>query len=306
MTPVSLIQPSTRPLHPDGAAASPGEWRVKHTTMPIEAPEDSAAVARRFVDARRASRALPGYPGALPRSLDEAYARQDAAIALWGEPVLGWKVGRIPDVWIERLGEDRLMGPVFESRLQWLEAGDELTFPVIRGGFAAVEAEYIFVLARDAEPGRSDYGPIDAAALVRSLHIGVELAGSPLATINELGPAVVVSDFGNNAGVYVGRAIDDWRDRPWSRFTCATWIDGRQAGRGGALSLPGGPLAALAFALNRGARRGLPLKAGMVVSTGAATGIHDILPGQRALVGFDGLGDFAGRAYTALPLDASA
>jgi 2-keto-4-pentenoate hydratase len=270
---------------------------VKHTTTPIEAHDDSVAVAGRFVDARRAGRALPGYPGALPRSLDEAYARQDAAIALWCEPVLGWKVGRIPDAWIGPLGEDRLMGPVFESRLQWLEAGDELTFPVIRGGFAAVEAEYIFALARDAEPGRSDYGPMDAAELVRSLHIGVELAGSPLATINELGPAVVVSDFGNNAGVYVGRAIDDWRDRPWSRFTCATWIDGHQVGRGGALSLPGGPLAALAFALNRGAMRGRPLKAGMVVSTGAATGIHDILPGQRALVGFDGIGDLAGRAY---------
>lgn len=306
MTPVSLIQPSTRPLHPDGAVASPGEWRVKHTTTPIEAHEVSVTVARRFVEARRAARALPGYPGSLPLSLDEAYARQDAAIALWGEPVLGWKVGRIPDAWIGRLGEDRLMGPVFESRLQWLEPGDELTFPVIRGGFAAVEAEYIFVLARDAEPGRSDYGPLEAAHLVRSLHIGVELAGSPLATINELGPAVVVSDFGNNAGVYVGRAIEDWRERPWSRFTCATWIDGRQVGRGGALSLPGGPLAALAFALNRGAARGRPLTAGMVVSTGAATGIHDILPGQRALVGFDGLGDLAGRAFAALSLDTSA
>lgn len=279
---------------------------MKHTTMPIEAPEDSAAVARRFVEARRAARALPDYPGPLPRSLDEAYARQDAAIALWDEPVLGWKVGRIPDAWIGQLGEDRLMGPVFESRLQWLEPGDELTFPVIRGGFAAVEAEYIFVLARDADPRRTDYSPFDAADLVRSLHVGVELAGSPLATINALGPAVVVSDFGNNAGVYVGRRIDDWRERPWSRFTCTTWIDGREAGRGGALSLPGGPLAALSFALNRGALRGRPLKAGMVVSTGAATGIHDILPGQRALVGFDGLGDFAGRAYTALPLDASA
>ncbi|MGL6289139.1 MAG: 2-keto-4-pentenoate hydratase [Silanimonas sp.] len=269
----------------------------------IESAEASAAVAARFVEARRAARALPQYPGALPRSLDEAYARQDAAIGLWGEPVLGWKVGRIPEAWVESLGEDRLMGPVFASRLQWLETGDELTFPVIRGGFAAIEAEYIVVLGNDADPSRTDYTPLDAASLVRGLHIGVELAGSPLPTINELGPPVVVSDFGNNAGVYVGRAIEDWRQRAWARLVCATWIDGRVAGRGGALSLPGGPLAALAFALNRGARRGWPLKAGMIVSTGAATGIHDILPGQRALIGFEGLGDLTGRAFAAQPME---
>ncbi len=274
---------------------------MNHTVAPIEAPDASAAVAARFVAARRGSRALPEYPGPLPRSLDEAYARQDAAIALWGEPIVGWKVGRIPDDWLGRMGEERLVGPIFESRCEWLDPGDEMALPVIRGGFAAVEAEYVFQLGADADPSRADYTPSDAATLVGRLHVGVELAGSPLATINALGPAVVVSDFGNNAGLFVGRAIPDWADRPWSRLACTTWIDGREVGRGGALSLPGGPLAALAFALNRCARRGRPLRAGMLVSTGAATGIHDIRPGQRALVGFDGIGDLAGHAHLALP-----
>lgn len=276
---------------------------MKHSTEAIADRETNDAVARRFVAARRAARALAGYPGPLPTSLDEAYARQDAAIALWGEPVVGWKVGRIPDAWLARLGEDRLMGPVFASRLLEVEAGDELTFPVIPGGFAAVEAEFIFRLAEDAPSDRTDHDVQSAAALVGSLHIGVEFAGSPLATINELGPAVVVSDFGNNAGVYLGRRITDWQHKPWAQLTCRTWIDGREVGRGGALSLPGGPLAALAFALNRGARRRRPLTAGMIVSTGAATGIHDIRPGQRALVGFDSIGDLAGRAYALRPLE---
>lgn len=302
MTPVYPIQHArSRPV--PRADAEPGENGVKHS---CETPEDlatSEAVAGRFVAARRAARSLPDYPGPLPASLDIAYARQDAAIALWGEPIAGWKVGRIPDAWVERLGEDRLMGPVFSSRLQLLEAGDELTFPVIPGGFAAVEAEYIFRLAHDAPTDRTDHDTTSAAALVASLHIGVELAGSPLATINQLGPAVVVSDFGNNAGVFLGRAIPDWREREWARLSCRTWIDGREVGRGGALTLPGGPLAALAFALNRGARRGRPLRAGMIVSTGAATGIHDIRPGQRAIVGFDGLGDLTGRAFASLPLE---
>ena len=34
--------------------------------------------------------------------------------------------------------------------------------------------------------------------------MGVEMAGSPLATINELGPTVVAADFGNNNGLILG------------------------------------------------------------------------------------------------------
>lgn len=267
----------------------------------FEPPTLSQDIATQFVSARLSARALPVYPGALPGSLDAAYARQDAAIALWPDTLIGWKVGRIPDAWLERMGEDRLMGPVFARQLRELEAGESAELRVIDGGFAAVEAEYVFVLGADAEPGRVDYLPETAAALVAELRVGIELAGSPLPTINDLGPAVVVSDFGNNAGVFLGPPIPDWQTRDWSSLTCATWVEGALAGRGGALQLPGGPLAALAFALNRGGRRGRPLAAGMIVSTGAATGIHDILAGQSARLVFDGIAELEAHALPALP-----
>ena len=50
-------------------------------------------IARAFVEARNAGTGLPDYPGALPQSLDEAYAIQERAISLFGAPVVGWKVG---------------------------------------------------------------------------------------------------------------------------------------------------------------------------------------------------------------------
>ena len=65
------------------------------------------------------------------------------------------------------------------------------------------------------------------------------------------------------------------------------------------MSLPGGPFAALAFALSRCARRGLPMKSGYVVSTGATTGIHDIAIGQEARVVYDGVGELLCRAVPA-------
>jgi 2-keto-4-pentenoate hydratase len=57
-------------------------------------------------------------------------------------------------------------------------------------------------------------------------------------------------------------------------------------GRGGAAAIPGGPLDSLAFLLNLLHRRGRRLEAGQLVSTGAATGVHDILAGQAAVADF--------------------
>jgi len=267
--------------------------RLEETAHLNSAPAPSASVtpiesARRFVCARLGARALPEYPGPLPASLDEAYARQDAAIALWPDRVAGWKVGKIPPGWAEVVGEERLVGPIFAEHVQTQLPDQCLTLPVIDGGFAAVEAEYIFVLGHSAPAGKVDWTPEEAAGCVRELRIGIEFAGSPLATINHLGPAVVVSDFGNNAGLLLGPVIEDWRARSLDSLSCETFVGSRLVGRGGAASISGGPLAALAFALNRCARRGRPLVAGDVVSTGASTGIHDICIGEQARVEFAG------------------
>jgi 2-keto-4-pentenoate hydratase len=249
------------------------------------------AVAERFVAARLGARALPDYPGPLPETLAEAYARQDAAIALWPDDIAGWKVGGIGAPAAARLGAQRLAGPIFRRDL-WRACADAITpLPVIPGGFAAVEAEYVFVLATAAPAGRTEWTAAQAADLAAELRVGIELAGSPLASINELGPAVVVSDFGNNAGLLLGEPISDWRSRPLESLTCETQVNGRRVGRGTAAAVAGGPLAALAFALSCCARRGRPLGGGAAISTGACTGIHEVRVGDAVRVAFAGAGE---------------
>lgn len=269
-----------------------------------ERPDPAAvrrSVAQSFVAARQAARALPDYPGPLPETLADAYARQDAAIALWPDEVAGWKVGRVPDIWAVRLGESRLLGPVFRRHL-WHTRENAITpLPVIPDGFAAVEAEYVFVLADAVPAERRDWTPAQAAHVVAELRVGVELAGSPLATINELGPAVVVSDFGNNTGLLIGPPIADWGSRPLASLTCEMQVGGRTVGRGGAASVPGGPLAALAFALDCCARRGRPLRAGDVISTGASTGIHPVRSGDEVRAVFADTAELRGCAVRATP-----
>ena len=267
-----------------------------------DTPIGLAAIAASFVAARRQGSALDAFPGQIPADLVTAYQVQDLAIARWPDTVVGWKVGYIAAERRDGSGDERLLGPIF-SRQLWNATGGSTPIPVFAGGFAAVEAEYVLRLDADAPPGKQDWTPEEAAALPTTLFTGVEVASSPLATINQLGPRVVVSDFGNNNGLVLGPQIPAWTTLDESSLLAETWVGDVHVGSGGAGHLPGGLRAAFAFALSRSARRGRPLKAGDLIATGNATGIHDILPGQQARIDFDGHGSIECLAPAATPKD---
>jgi len=133
--------------------------------------------------------------------------------------------------------------------------------------------------------------------------LGVEVASSPLATLNDLGPGAIVADFGNNWGAVVGAVLPDWHARE-AGIVVETFIGGRQVGRG-SVTPRGAPVEALAFAANRAAARGRPLRAGDYVSTGMITGVHDILSGQSARIVFAECGEIRCRMTTAQALDST-
>ncbi|KRG68576.1 2-keto-4-pentenoate hydratase [Pseudoxanthomonas dokdonensis] len=272
-----------------------------NTAIP-STPSDEAAlhvIAEAFTRARAQGRHLDAFPAEIPANLVSAYRIQDAAIERWPDRVVGWKVGYIAAERRDESADDRLLGPIFARRLQDARS-DGNVFSIFDGGFGAVEAEYVMRLDSDAPAHQLEWTPEQAAALPSTLFIGLEVASSPLATINQLGPRVVVSDFGNNNGLIVGQEIPGWAAREDSALTCTTYIDEQQVGQGGATTLPGGLRSAFAFALARSAKRGRPLKAGDLIATGNATGIHDILPGQRARIVFDGFGEILATAQAAV------
>jgi 2-keto-4-pentenoate hydratase len=264
---------------------------------------DPAAVARQFVDARLDAQALPGFPGPLPADMAEGYRAQEAAIGLWPQAVAGWKVGRIPPQLQAELGAERVMGPVFADHIWQADPASPTRLPVIVGGFAAVEAEYVYRMGRDTPADKLTWTPEEALAYVDAMLVGVEFAGSPLAAINVLGPRVVASDFGNNSGLILGRVVPGWREQPDRIPPCQAWIDDKLVGEGSPESIPGRPPASLAFLLAACAARGRPLQAGQFVTTGAATGIHDIEAGQTARITFGDLEEIRCIAITAVPVE---
>jgi 2-keto-4-pentenoate hydratase len=237
------------------------------------------AIARAFVDARRAARGLTDYPGDVPETLDDAYRIQAHAIAADARPVLGWKVGRVPEALVSRFGDERLAGPIFDV----IEAADDYVpdMPVFAAGFAAAEAEYLLRIGTAPDPARRDWTNDDALRHIDRVCVGIEIASSPFVGINDHGPAVTVSDFGNNNGLVIGQELprSDW-------LASADWpvrllIDGAQAGQATAARMLDGPFGAARFLFGLAARQGLALQAGQWISSGAVTGVHRVRPGQK-------------------------
>lgn len=258
--------------------------------------------AKAFAQARQAARGLTAWPGIFPPSLEAAYALQQAAGLLWARSPGGVKVGRVLGAWAERFGVDRFTGPIDAETIHHAQPGEDNLFPVIAGGTALLECEIIAVLGVDAPDGA--VSPAQALALVAELHAGIEIAGSPMADINDLGPLASIACFGNNNGAILGPAIADWRDLDLSVLACAARIDGVRVGQGDTTRLPGGIAAALAFAINQSARIDQPLRAGQIVCTGALTGMHAIAVGQVAEADFGPLGAVRCRAVAQTPRSA--
>jgi 2-keto-4-pentenoate hydratase len=222
---------------------------------------------------------LPDYPGSFPDTLKEAYAIQDRAIAAWGKPIIGWKVGRILPPLSERFGADRLTGPIFYSEQAGVGSGPIM--PVFDKGFAAGEAEYLLRIGTTPPAGKRRFTLDEAADLIDAVHVGIEIASSPLGSINQLGPIAVISDFGNNNGMVIGNAIPNWRSSGFEDWDVVTLIDGEQVGTGRASGFPDGAIGAARFLFELMAERGIALEPGQWISSGAVSGVHDADAGQR-------------------------
>jgi len=242
-------------------------------------------IARRLVAARRAGQALRDYPGTMPRALETAYEIQDFAIAEDGDRVVGWKVGRIGEADAANFPVNRIAGPIF-ARHVFEYRGSPLVMPVFAGGFGAAEGEFLLRIGGTVSPDKTRYTMDEAAALVDAVHIGIEIASSPFPGINTNGPAVTVSDFGNNNGLIIGAEIPNWRSSGFERWPVVIEIDGVEIGRATTETMLDGAVGAVRFLLELLAQRGIALQPDTWVSTGAVTGVHEVRPGQNVVARF--------------------
>jgi len=248
-----------------------------------------ATISERLVEARKAAISLPAFPGQLPSDTKTAYAIQHQSINSWPDEVSGWKVGGISPLFLEQFSANRLAGPIFKSQTLMAPDSRAVTASVFENGFAAVEAEFVIRTAVPLRPSEPVKTREELKKCIASVHVGVEIASSPMADINELGPGAIISDFGNNAGLIVGPQIMNWRERAAEDIDISVVINGVEAGAI-RTCISEDAFNAFEFLSELSHARGIELPAGTLVTCGALSGIHDVEIGDQASVVFADLG----------------
>lgn len=233
------------------------------------------------------------FPGRLPTSLEQAYAIQNQSIIDWQDTISGWKVGGIATPFDTKLNSSRLVGPIFTRSIQTARRQHPNIMPVFAQGFAAVEAEFVVQLLDCATFDLQSTSIDQTTKFIRSVHIGAEIASSPLRDINGIGPMAVISDFGNNYGLVIGPEFRDWNPDSLSEILVTTSIDERIVGSRTAELGEKGPIGAVDFLIRHLHAQGKTNTDGLFVSTGAITGIHEMELGSIAVVRFEHIGEFS-------------
>jgi 2-keto-4-pentenoate hydratase len=212
----------------------------------------------------------------------EAYRVQDAVFAaLWsGARPAAWKVGG-PSEKVEPTA-----APIPPENL--------LHSPASVAGatmhMIGVEAEVAFRLAKDLPPRTRPYSERAVAAAVGEALVAIELCDTRLANWKKTSGLWKLADFQNNNGLVVGSGTKDWQKVDFLEQEVEFRIGARVVKAKGTHSF-GNPFRLLPWLAQHCAKRGLGLRAGDVITTGAWTGLEIAQAGDKVTARFPGIGE---------------
>ena len=227
-----------------------------------------------------------------PRDRVEAYAVQDRMAELLGEPLVGWKVGATSPKMRELDGHDDVIpGRIWKQTCYF---GSELTLPSERFADARIETEFAFRLDADL-PLRDQ--PWRAAELREKITLlpALELIGHRYPVGFNPATLDTVADNGGGIGFVFGEPIDRWRELrlDFANQPIILTVDDAGPAENFLGELRCRPVEALADCVNQLAGRGIALRRGEYVSTGAATVPQPLAAGCRVRADFGPLGVIA-------------
>lgn len=248
-----------------------------------------AALAARLLEARaNGTRIAPGDDG--PADAAEAHAVQDAVTRALG-PLGGWKVGA--------------KGPDREPTCAPLPAAGILASPasLTDGAWRArgIETEVAVRFAADLPGGPHPLAREAVLSAVGEVMCAIEVVETRLIDFPRSAPLHMLADSSAHGALVLGAARPfDARWLDAGSLAARQWFDDREV----ASSTGGNPALDLARLLvwvaREAAARGLPIRAGQVVTTGSCTGMQFAPTAARVRGAITGLGDCT-LAFTPAP-----
>jgi 2-keto-4-pentenoate hydratase len=247
---------------------------------------DPRTAARFIADAHRARQPYQNLPVEIaPRTIDEAYAAQDALVDLWQAtegPVAGLKIATTTKVMQALMGIDHPCGGlIYARRIHASPATIDRT----RFVHLVIECELAVRIAHDLPLREKPYERADVRAAIATVMPAYELIEDRNAVYKETRAPSLIADNAWNGGIVLGPETKVPATRELNGLTGRLLANGVEKGSG----KTDDPMGALAWIANLGAKRSWPLRAGMVVITGSVIPTLPIKPDETFSFSIDGL-----------------
>lgn len=232
-----------------------------------------------------------------PTTRLQGYAVQREWIARRG-PLAGWKIAATSVAGQKHIAvSGPLVGPVFADRV--LAAA----VPVSLAGnrMRVAECEVVFRFAHDLPAREVPYSTDDVLAAIDGIGPGLEIPDSRFVDFEHAGEAQLIADCACCRDMVLGDLVSvlpaDPRLRQLASLRVQAFVRGPIASHPGervfegiGSNVLGDPLHALVWMVNELRDHGLGLQAGQFVTTGACVTPIPVLPGDRLIADFGGLG----------------
>ena len=251
------------------------------------------AAAKQLLEAHeRRQRFAPLPPEIAPRTESEAYAIQDAFVALRAQKLgalAGYKIALTSAEMRRFVGvESPQAGAMFESTLKRsparVRAADYVRL--------IVEFEIAVQIAEDLPAADKPFFRERVAGSVGAVMPALELADDRNADYKELAkhPLELIADNCWNEGAVLGAPVKDWNAIDLAAIRGVATINGNKVGEGRGADAMGHPLDAVAWLADHLASSGRGLLRGDVVITGSIVTTKTVTPGDLVLFEVEELG----------------
>ncbi len=241
---------------------------------------DIHAIAQALASAHRGKPIVAGANDG-PINVKDAYAVQDEVLRILapGRHPVAWKVSP------PRGGADPLMSPVpaqgVLSSPATVCAGERIVL--------GVECEIAFRFAEAPTVDLADaHAPLDG---IGEAIVLIELCETRIANWSDASPLWRLADFQSHGAFVLGTGTTEWRALDYARQEAQLRVNGRSVARGVGTHPTRNLAEMVAWSVRHCARRGMPLQAGDIVTTGTWTGLVAVSPVEDIVASFPGIGE---------------